>query len=214
MNEKLKYAIIFAFIVNSIFIFSNFQDRTYDSYEHIFFADHYRKSWFDTWETKWYGGFSVTSYPPLAHQLIALLSFAFGLEWAYKILTFSILTIFPLAVNKFSKIFVSDRAANNAAILSVILPSILQAAYLWGQFTTIFGLIAGLFTIIYLDKFLSSGRWLFLSISFCLLGISVSSHHFTAVFLIPTLVVILFVQHALERKQIKLKIIKTGNRLS
>jgi len=140
MNEKLKYALVFAFLINSAVVLTNFQERTYDSYEHIFFADHYRRSWFDTWEPKWYGGFSVTSYPPLAHQTIALLSFFVGLEWAYKLLTLFLLTVFPLAIYKFSKIFVTEKAAEYAAIVSVFLPSILQAAYSWGQFTTIFGL--------------------------------------------------------------------------
>jgi hypothetical protein len=46
----------------------------FDTYIHIFLADHYRRAWFDLWEPRWYLGFSMASYPPLVHQAIALLS--------------------------------------------------------------------------------------------------------------------------------------------
>ena len=158
MDEKLKYILILAFVLNCAFVLSNFQNRTYDSFEHIFFADHYRTSWFNTWETKWYGGFTVTSYPPLAQQTIALLSFVTGLEWSYKILTLALMTIFPLAVYKFSKVFVKEKAALYAAFISIFLPSVFQATYSFGQFPTIFALIAALITIVYLSNFIISGN--------------------------------------------------------
>lgn len=43
---------------------SSFYDWNYDSWNHLFFASHYMNFWFDTWEPRWFGGFSVTSYPP------------------------------------------------------------------------------------------------------------------------------------------------------
>jgi hypothetical protein len=202
MDEKLKYALIIAFVLNAAFVLSNFQARTYDSYEHIFFANHYRTSWFDTWEPKWYGGFTVTSYPPLAHQAIALLSFAVGLEWSYDILTLSLMTIFPLAVYLFSKRFVSEKGAVYAGFISVFVPSILQAIYSFGQFPSLFGLVAGLFTIVYLSKFLVDGHWIDLTIALSLLGVTVSAHHFTAIFLVPMLVIVLVLDTFLRRKEI------------
>ena len=54
----------------------------FDTFVHIFLADHYRRAWFDLWEPRWYLGFSVASYPPLIHQLIALLSWP--LEYAVR----------------------------------------------------------------------------------------------------------------------------------
>jgi hypothetical protein len=149
MNEKLKYALIFAFLLNSAFALSNFQDRTYDSYGHMFFADHYRRSWFNTWEPKWFGGFSVSSYPPLAHQVIALLSYIIGLEWAYIAITLCLTVIFPLAVYKFSGVFVPDEAAGNASMISVFLPSVIVITYSFGQLPTLFSLIATLIMVFY-----------------------------------------------------------------
>ncbi|MFZ0631634.1 MAG: hypothetical protein WAM56_10125, partial [Acidobacteriaceae bacterium] len=39
--------------------------RSYDTNLHIFFASHYLHHWFDPWNTKWYAGFSQTTYLPV-----------------------------------------------------------------------------------------------------------------------------------------------------
>ena len=53
------------------------------TYSHVFLADHYRRAWFSLWETRWYLGFSMASYPPLVHQLIALISWP--VEWLIRL---------------------------------------------------------------------------------------------------------------------------------
>ena len=50
---------------------------------HMFFAQHYAQHWFDPWNTKWFGGFSQTVHPPLAHQIVALLSKLMSVALAY-----------------------------------------------------------------------------------------------------------------------------------
>src|SRR5438093_6763225 len=62
-------------LFNLSFVLLRLQRLSYDAYTHIFLADHYRQNWWSLWETRWYLGFSMNSYPPLVHQLIALLSF-------------------------------------------------------------------------------------------------------------------------------------------
>ena len=54
--------------------------KSYDANFHIFFASHYVQQWFDPWNSKWYAGFSQTTYPPLPQQWVALISPIFGLE--------------------------------------------------------------------------------------------------------------------------------------
>jgi len=54
-------------------------NTSYDANLHIFFGSHYAQHWFDPWNEKWFAGFSQTTYPPLTHQWIALLSHAVGL---------------------------------------------------------------------------------------------------------------------------------------
>ena len=85
-------------IINLLPATSGFQDLTFDSWTHLFFASHYQDSWFDTWEPRWFGGFSVTSYPPLVHQLIALVGFVIGNEVAFSLLTLGTMSLIPVAV--------------------------------------------------------------------------------------------------------------------
>ncbi len=56
---------------------------TYDAYIHMFFGDHYSRSWFDPWEPRWYTGFSTTSYPPATHMIIALWNQILPLKGAF-----------------------------------------------------------------------------------------------------------------------------------
>ncbi len=200
MNLKLKYALILALVFNSAFAISDFFERTYDSYTHMFFADHYRKSWFDSWNPKWYGGFSMFSYTPLGAQTIALLSYVTGLVAAYQILTLLLMLLFPLAVYMVSTTIVPDDAAGYASILAAFLPSVVVAAYVWGQFPTIFSLVLTLFTAFYVNNYLKSGNKLELALALCLLGASVSIHHFTAIFFLPPLLIVIVATSFLQRK--------------
>jgi hypothetical protein len=199
MDEKVKISLLLAFIVHSVLVASNFQERTFDSYAHMFFADHYRKAWFSLWEPRWYGGFYVSTYPPLAHQTIALLSFLIGLEYSYQLLTLLLLILLPLAIYNFSKIFVSENAAGYSSMLSVFLPSILTTAYIFGQFTTIFSLVLLLFSMNYLNMFLKHEGRLNYFISLCLLVASICSHNFTSFFFLPIVFATLLLKFILKR---------------
>src|SRR5258708_2278643 len=58
---------------------------SYDANLHVFFASHYAHHWFNPWNERWFGGFSQTTYPPLTHQWIALLSYLVGLTEAFML---------------------------------------------------------------------------------------------------------------------------------
>src|SRR5437660_8106533 len=74
LNPRLLVALTLAIVYHGWLLLSGSYTRTYDAYVHMFFADHYVRAWFNDWESRWYTGFSVTSYPPVAHQSIALVS--------------------------------------------------------------------------------------------------------------------------------------------
>ena len=165
---------------------SNFQERTFDAYAHIFFADHYRRAWFNFWEPRWYGGFYITTYPPLAHQILALLSFIIGdLEYSYQVLTFLLMITLPIAVYGFSRIFVSEEDAEKASIISVFCPSILTTTYIFGQFTTLFALVLLLLSAGFFNLYTETNKKLDLLIASGLLISSFCSHNFTTVFFAP-----------------------------
>jgi hypothetical protein len=204
LNLNLKSALIIAVILNSALAFSAFYAQTYDSYGHMFFSDHYQKSWFDSWEPRWYMGFNVASYPPLAHQIMALLGYLTGLEAAYTIITFALMVLLPFAVYKFSKIFIPEKAAGYASLLSVFLPGILYAVYAWGQFTTLFGLVFALLVASSFYKYIIKGGLLnFLEITF-LFATTIAIHHFSGFIFAPMLLFTVYFT-ALFRKEITLK---------
>jgi hypothetical protein len=110
--------------------------KSYDTNFHIFFASHYVHHWFDPWNAKWYAGFSQTTYPPLPQQWVALASAVFGLDMAYMAVQFAAILLLVVGVYRFSRLWVSPRAASIAALASVFLGSESFLVYSAGQLGT------------------------------------------------------------------------------
>jgi len=79
---------------------------SYDANLHIFFASHYAQHWFNPWNEKWFAGFSQTTYPPLTHQWIALLSHLVGLTFGHK--------------PKFARRYADQTEADHAALVAAV----------------------------------------------------------------------------------------------
>src|ERR1700749_2285865 len=106
---------------------------SYDANLHIFFASHYAHHWFNPWNEKWFAGFSQTTYPPLTHQWIALVSTVSGLQMGYMLVQLIAVLLLPVGVYRFSKIWVEDRAACYAALGSIFLGALAFLVYQAGQ---------------------------------------------------------------------------------
>src|SRR5947199_7205517 len=106
--------------------------NSYDANFHVFFASHYAHHWFDPWNPKWFAGFSQTTYPPLAHQWIALLSYVFGLHMAYLLVQLTGVLLTPVGVYSFAQLWVSERAASYAALFGVFVGAIVFLVYFAG----------------------------------------------------------------------------------
>ncbi len=76
---------------------------SYDANFHIFFASHYAHHWFNPWNPKWFAGFSQTTYPPLAHQWIALFSYIVGLPVAFLLVQLIAVLLIPVGVYRFRR---------------------------------------------------------------------------------------------------------------
>jgi hypothetical protein len=129
--------VLVALAVHGPLLFMQLPAASYDANFHIFFASHYAKHWFDPWNEKWFAGFSQTTYPPLTHQWIAMISYLTGLEAAYMIVQLLGVLLFPVGVYRFSKIWVSERAASYAALASVFLGALAFLVYQAGQLATV-----------------------------------------------------------------------------
>jgi len=199
MPRLVKMASWLAFGLHGILIVTTRYRLSYDAYNHMFFADHYRLDWWSLWEPRWYTGFEIVSYPPLVHQLIALLGRIIGVDAAFALILWATLTAYPLAAYLFARIFVGRAAAGYAAIGSALLPSLFLAAHVFGQLPTLFATLLALFTAVVLADFLRHGGVLTGALVVCLFATVMAAHHATLLFL-PWLVGAVVLKTFLGRK--------------
>src|SRR5580658_2526691 len=133
--------------------------KSYDTNFHIFFASHYAHHWFDPWNTKWYAGFSQTTYPPLPQQWVALVSHLTGLDMAYMAVQLVAILLLAVGVYRFSLLWVSPRAASLAALASVFLGSESFLVYSAGQLGTTTAAPIYLIGLPYLFEWVRHGKW-------------------------------------------------------
>ncbi len=156
--------------------------NTYDAYIHMFFGDHYAKSWMDPWEPRWYTGFSTTSYPPGTHMMIAILSSVLSLVNAYNLVMLIGLCVLVLGIYRFSMLFFSSRAAGYAAILAALSTSIAETVHLFGQLPTIVSLGLFLNGMPHVYRWLLTGRFFQLIHVLCFAAGTTAAHHVTTIF--------------------------------
>jgi O-antigen ligase len=172
-----------AFVLHGVLILTAQYQFSFDAYTHMFFGDHYRLDWWSLWEPRWYTGFSVTSYPPLVHQLIGLLGHLTGVDAAFAALLWATLTAYPLAVYAFSRVFVGRTAAGYAALGAAVTPSVYLAAHAFGQLPTLMATLFALFGVAALAEFLRHGGRLNCALALALFTVVMAAHHATLLFL-------------------------------
>lgn len=156
--------------------------RTYDALIHIFFASHYANAWFDPWEPRWYTGFTVFSYPPLSHQLIALLSWFMDLRLAFGLVQFGAICVLALGIYRFSQLLGSTTAAGLASLLFAVSSSLTQTVHVYGQLPTILSLGLLLNALPFLVDYIRFGRKQHLYKALILVAATTTAHHVTTIF--------------------------------
>ena len=155
---------------------------SYDTNFHIFFASHYAQHWFNPWNEKWFAGFSQTTYPPLGHQMIALLSYGVGLNAAYGLVQFLAVLLVPVGVYRFAKLWVDDTSASYAALGSVFLGAVAFLVYSAGQLSTTLAAPLYLNAVPYFYQWARNGRIRSL-LKGVMLGLAAAAvHHVTLLF--------------------------------
>lgn len=155
---------------------------SYDANFHVFFASHYAHHWFDPWNPKWFAGFSQTTYPPLGHQWIAVLSYIVGLPMAYCLVQLIAVLLLPIGVYRFSRLWVDERASSYAAVLSIFVGAVSFLVYSAGQLSTTLSAPIYLLALPYFYDWSRSadGRALLKGVVLTLAAASV--HHVTLIF--------------------------------
>lgn len=180
-KKLLLVALSLALLTHGIIIYYTLP-KTYDAFVHIFFADHYSRFWFEPWDYRWYTGFLTTSYPPLVHQAIAIIGLIFPLKVAFCIYAILVIELLLIGIYRFTKLFFNKSIAGTAAILTVVLTSVVETLHVYGQMPTLTGLAFLLNALPFLYQYIIKRRPIYLIMALAFLAVTVCSHHVTAIF--------------------------------
>ncbi|WP_299683192.1 hypothetical protein [uncultured Dokdonia sp.] len=181
-NKHLLIALLVGLAFHGTSIFFTLE-TTYDALIHLFFADHYANSWFEPWNYKWYTGFTVTSYPPLVHQSIGILSLIGGLKFGLFTVALLSIVLFITGVYRFSLLITANRTvAGYASILAVFSSSFVETLHIFGQLPSIIGISILMHALPEIYLWLKTGKYRYLFTSLSLIAVTVTSHHVTPIF--------------------------------
>jgi O-antigen ligase len=207
MPRNVRLAVLFSTLFHGALILAARYRLSYDAYNHMFFGDHYRMDWWSLWDTRWYTGFAVNSYPPLVHQLIGALSRIVGLDAAFALVLWITVILLPLGVYSFARIFVGKSSAGYAALGAAFLPSVYLTAHIFGQLPTLAAAVTALFGMAAFNEYLSNGNRLNGALAVSLLSTVMAFHHATLLFL-PWLVIAVSV-HLLRGRNVNWQTLAT-----
>ncbi len=174
--------------------------QSYDANFHVFFASHYAQHWFDPWNEKWFAGFSQTTYPPLGHQWVALLSYVVGLNMGLMLVQLAAVLLLVVGVYRFARLWVDERGASYAALFSAFIGVLSFLVYSAGQLPTTLSAALYFLALPYLYAWSrdGNGRSLLKGVVFTLVAAAV--HHVTLIFGAPILAIPVIWLACLDRK--------------
>jgi len=178
----MSFILLAVFAVHLPLLLMELPLKSYDTNFNIFFASHYVHHWFNPWNAKWYAGFSQTTYPPLAQQWVAVVSWLTGLNFAYMVVQFVAILLLVIGVYRFALLWVSPRAASFAALASVFLGSESFLIYNAGQLSTTCAAPLYLNALPYLFEWIREGKWRSFLKGAVLFTAAAAVHHATLLF--------------------------------
>jgi uncharacterized membrane protein len=149
-------------------------ERSADGWIHLFFSEHWYLRWFDHWEPRWRMGFSMFSYPPLAHQCVALLRFVLNPVAAG--ITLTTLTLITLASEfyRYGRLWFSQHTCQIATLLLFSSSPLAIAVHTFGQLPNLLALGFLLHGLACSRQWLAQNKSLMLTLSWCLCAIFTS----------------------------------------
>jgi hypothetical protein len=174
--------VLVALAIHGPLLFMQLPAGSYDTNFHIFFASHYAHHWFNPWNEKWFAGFSQTTYPPLTHQCIALLSYVVGLNMGYMLVQLVAILFLVVGVYRFAKLWVDERSASYAALGSVFLGALAFLVYQAGQLATVASIALYLNALPYFYEWSVESRIRPLLKGLAVTWAAAAAHHVTLIF--------------------------------
>ena len=174
--------VLVALAVHGPLLLMQLPAASFDANFHMFFASHYAHHWFNPWNEKWFAGFSQTTYPPLTHQWIALLSTIVGLKMGYMLVQLIAVLLLPIGVYRFARIWVEERAAGYAALGTVFLGALAFLVYQAGQLATVSSAALYLNALPYFYEWMTEARGRALLKGVAISLAAAAAHHVTLIF--------------------------------
>src|ERR1700740_3335029 len=174
--------VLVALAVHGPLLLMQLPSGSFDANFHIFLASHYVHHWFNPWNEKWFAGFSQTTYPPLTHQWIALVSNVAGLKMAYMLVQWVAILLLPIGVFRFARIWVVERAASYAALGSIFLGALAFLVYQAGQLATVTSAALYLNALPYFFEWAEEGAFRSLAKGLAVSLAAAAAHHVTLIF--------------------------------
>jgi hypothetical protein len=137
-------------------------------------AKHYRENWFSTLLQE-VGMVDLSTYPPLAHQLLAIIPLPIEVNYSLLTIVFAILLSFYSA--KFITYYLKTK--NNfwlVYFLVLFSSALLITIFTFGQFTTLVGLTFSFISLYYFSEFLNKKQRKFLLLASLSLILTAYSH--------------------------------------
>ena len=196
-TDKVKLAVAVTLLINVPVVALPIHHLTYDLQTHLLFADHYRAHWLEPVNDRWFEGFCVWSYAPLAHQLIALIGIPLGEQLAYRLVLLLALAALPVIAALLAKEMFNEETAGFVALLTPLVSGIYMVAYCFGQLPTIVGMVLALGAAVMLCRFLKSGKMRELLGWAAFVGAAAATHHHSVLLVLPILSLALVASHCL-----------------
>lgn len=171
-----------AFAFHGPLLVMRLAEHSFDAHFHMSMASTYAEHWFDPWNDKSLGGFSETTYPPLTHQWIAMLSRVMGLAYGFMVVIGTGILLLPVGVYRFAKLWVNERAASYGAFCSISLGSLGLMAYHAGQIGTITATTLFLLAIPFAYEYVVTGNKKDMLMGLGLSCTAAGAHHATMIF--------------------------------
>jgi hypothetical protein len=181
-HTLLLGALLIVVLFHGSLLLQGSYERTYDAWVHMFFANHYQRSWWSSWDTRWYTGFTTVSYPPGVHQSLALLANLIGLRASFVIVQVLAILNLTVGVYRWARLWVGEREAGWAAILLAISPAIAETVHVFGQLPTIFSLGFLLQSLPFAHRWVREGSKRSLLAGVACTAACTAGHHVTTLF--------------------------------
>jgi hypothetical protein len=181
-HTLLLAALLIVVLFHGSLLLQGSYERTYDAWVHMFFANHYQRSWWSSWDTRWYTGFTTVSYPPGVHQSLALVANVIGLRASFVIVQILAILNLTVGVYRWARLWVGEREAGWAAVLLALSPAIAETVHVFGQLPTIFSLGFLLQSLPFARRWFQDGSKRSLLAAIACTAACTAGHHVTTLF--------------------------------